>query len=102
MDQVDFYFDFACPYSYLAYTRLPAIARAAGFAVRYHALDVEQVKSAAGNDGPALHDIPAKRRYVEQDARRWARRYGVPLVFANEDGARAALGMAWANERGVL
>lgn len=102
MELIDFYFDFGCPYSYLAYARLSRMARGGGVDLRYHAVDVEQVKRAAGNDGPALRDIPAKRRYVEQDARRWARRYGIPFFFTDEDGARAALGMAKANECGVV
>lgn len=92
--EVHFYFDFDCPYSYLADTRLRVIASAAGAAVRYCAVDVEQVKRAAGNDGPALREIPAKRRYVEHDARRWARRYGVPYFVRERDAAQATLAMA--------
>ncbi|MFW7347769.1 MAG: 2-hydroxychromene-2-carboxylate isomerase [Pigmentiphaga sp.] len=77
---LEFYFDFASPYSYLAHTRLPSIARRAERAIAYCPVSLGEIKRAAGNIGPAAQDLPAKRRYVQQDTRRWAERYGVPLA----------------------
>lgn len=80
---IDFYFDFASPYSYLAHIKLPLLAQQYGATLHYHPIDVTTAKLAAGNYGPSNFDIPAKRRYLQQDLERWARRYQVPLRFAN-------------------
>lgn len=98
----DFYFDLASPYAYLGLMRLPAMVLPAGCAVAYRPVDVEAIKRAAGNIGPALRDLPAKKRYALQDAARWARRFGFAFTEpAGWDAARLNRGTFLAIDRGV-
>jgi 2-hydroxychromene-2-carboxylate isomerase len=73
--QVEFYFDFGSPYSYLAYKALPAIAAAHGAEIMWRPMLLGGVFKAAGNQSPV--EIPAKGRWLRGDLERWARRYGV-------------------------
>jgi 2-hydroxychromene-2-carboxylate isomerase len=99
--RLEFYFDLASPYSYLAHTQLGRIRRETGAEVLMRPMLVGAVFTAAGTKAPA--EVPAKRRYQRKDLRRWAKRYGVPLVhpepfpFRSVDSMRAA---AWIGGRG--
>ncbi|MBE0623120.1 MAG: 2-hydroxychromene-2-carboxylate isomerase [Burkholderiales bacterium] len=72
--QVEFYFDFGSPYSYLAYKALPAIAAARGAQIAWRPMLLGGVFKATGNHSPA--EIQAKSKWMHQDMRRWAARYG--------------------------
>ena len=101
MKTIDFYLDFISPFAYLASFRLPAIARNAGASIAYHAIDLTAAKRAAGNTGPANREIPPKIRYLMTDLRRWAKRYGVPLVPPSGFDSNAAnRGLLWARDEG--
>jgi 2-hydroxychromene-2-carboxylate isomerase len=76
---VEFFFDFGSPASYLAWTQLPAICRAAGATLAYRPMLLGGVFQATGNASPVT--VPAKGRYMLADLARFARRYGVPLRF---------------------
>ena len=76
---VEFFFDFGSPTSYLAWTQLPRIANAAGAQILWRPMLLGGVFKASGNQSPV--SIPAKGRYMLQDLDRFARRYGVPLAF---------------------
>ena len=76
---IDFYFDFISPYSYLAHTQLPKIAAKHGYAIAYHPVDLNVLKTAGGNTGPASREQPLKFKYVYADFARWSARYGVPM-----------------------
>lgn len=78
---IDFYFDFISPFSYLAHVKLPDIAKRHGRSLNYHPIDIPQAKIAAGNYGPSNREVPAKIRVIAADLDRWARHYGVPMVF---------------------
>lgn len=78
---IDFYFDFVSPFSYLANVRLPDIAKRHGRALNYHPIDLPRAKIAAGNYGPSNREVLPKIKVMSADLQRWARRYGVPLVF---------------------
>jgi 2-hydroxychromene-2-carboxylate isomerase len=82
MNNIDFYFDFLSPYSYLAHCRLPALAEKYGYGISYRPIDLKAAKLAAGNTGPATAQMPVKMRYAMVDLTRWANRYGAPLAFA--------------------
>ena len=82
MSNIDFYFDFLSPYSYLAQCRLPALADKYGYGVTYKPIDLKAAKLAAGNTGPATAQMPVKMRYAMADLTRWANKYEVPLAFA--------------------
>ena len=78
-NRVEFFFDVGSPSSYLAWTQLPAICRAAGAALVYRPMLLGGVFQATGNVSPVT--VAAKGRHVNADLARFARRYGVPLVI---------------------
>ncbi|MDB5727410.1 MAG: 2-hydroxychromene-2-carboxylate isomerase [Noviherbaspirillum sp.] len=99
---IEFFFDFASPYAYLAHVRLPEIARRNRCSISYRPVDLPEIKRAAGNIGPSSHFLPARKRYIQQDTARWARRYGVPIAQpSNFDSARLNRGVFLAIGRGV-
>ncbi|RZI41978.1 2-hydroxychromene-2-carboxylate isomerase [Herbaspirillum sp. HC18] len=75
--QVDFYFDFGSPTSYLAWTQLPELARAAGAQLNFRPILLGGVFQATGNHSPA--EIPRKAMWMNIDLARFAARYGVPF-----------------------
>lgn len=76
---VEFFFDLGSPASYLAWTQLPALCARHGAALRYRPMLLGGVFQATGNASPI--SVPAKGRYTLVDMLRFARRYGVPMVF---------------------
>ena len=76
---VEFFFDVGSPTAYLAWTQLPALAAACGAQVTWRPMLLGGVFKATGNASPVT--VPAKGRWMNHDMQRWARRYGVPLVF---------------------
>jgi 2-hydroxychromene-2-carboxylate isomerase len=77
--QVEFFFDFGSPYSYLAYKALPAIAAARGAAIVWRPMLLGGVFKATGNHSPA--ETPAKSKWMLQDLQRWARHYNTVFKF---------------------
>ena len=77
MKNVEFWFDFGSPASYLAWTQLPKLAAETGAAIHYKPMLLGGVFQATGNHSPAT--IPAKGSYMFQDFARFADDYGVPL-----------------------
>ena len=75
--QVEFFFDFGSPTSYLAYTQLPKIAAERGAALVWRPVLLGGVFKATGNQSPVL--VALKGVWMWSDMERWARRYGVPL-----------------------
>ncbi|HXW85214.1 MAG TPA: 2-hydroxychromene-2-carboxylate isomerase [Candidatus Binataceae bacterium] len=74
--EIDFYFDYMSPFSYLADTQLPALARRTGAKIAYRPVHLFAVFESTGNAPPIA--VAAKRKYYREDIPRWARRYGVP------------------------
>jgi 2-hydroxychromene-2-carboxylate isomerase len=76
---LEFWFEFASTYSYLAATRIDALARAAGVAVVWRPFLLGPIFKAQGwNDSP-FYIYPAKGRYMWRDMERLCQRLGVPL-----------------------
>jgi len=73
--QVEFFFDFGSPASYLAWTQLPRIAMESRAEIVWRPMLLGGVFKATGNQSPA--SIPAKGKWLFGDLARWARRYGV-------------------------
>ena len=71
----EFLFDYGSPFSYLANIQTPRFARRAGASVIYRPILLGAVLKATGNSSPMT--VPAKARYMGDDLRRWASRYGV-------------------------
>jgi 2-hydroxychromene-2-carboxylate isomerase len=77
--QLEFFFDFGSPTSYLAYTQLPKLATDCGAKLVWRPMLLGGVFKATGNASPVT--VPAKGRWMNVDMARWARRYGVTLVM---------------------
>ena len=71
----DFYFDYGSPTTYLAYTQLPALAKRTGATVNYKPILLGGVFQATGNQSPV--QVPAKGKYMFEDLKWFAARYGV-------------------------
>ena len=98
---IEFFFDFLSPFAYLVHQQLPALAQRHGCELRYVPMDLPRAKRAAGNTGPSNREIPVKLRYLTADMNRWARRYGVPLVFPKSFASeRMNKGTLFALDRG--
>ncbi len=76
--QVEFFFDFGSPTSYLAYMQLPKIAIESHAEIVWRPMLLGGVFKATGNASPVT--IPAKGRWMWDDIARWARRYGVTIA----------------------
>jgi 2-hydroxychromene-2-carboxylate isomerase len=78
VQQIEFYFDFPSPYSYLANTQLPKLAAEHGVSITYRPFRILEAMKIVGNR-PTTIESAAKGRYAQADLARWARRYGVPV-----------------------
>lgn len=77
--QIDFWFDFASTYSYLAALRIEPLAAARGVTVRWRPFLLGPVFTAMGwNDSP-FNIYPSKGRYMWRDMERLCKHYGLPL-----------------------
>lgn len=78
--ELDFYFDFGSPASYLAYKRLRQLESKYDLVVNWIPMLLGGVFKATGNVSPVT--VPAKGNYmVNQDFPRFAKRYDVPMRF---------------------
>ena len=101
--QVEFYFDFGSPTTYLAYTQLPKIAERTGAEIVYKPFLLGGVFQATGNQTPMA--VPAKGAWMVQDMPRFAKRYGVELAFNPHfpiNTITMMRGAIWAQEQGIL
>jgi 2-hydroxychromene-2-carboxylate isomerase len=75
--QLEFFFDYVSPFSYLADTQLPALLERAGASIIYKPILLGAIFKASNNTPPPA--IPAKLKYNAVDAMRWSNHYGVPM-----------------------
>ena len=75
--QIEFYFDYGSPFSYLADTQLPALAERYGAEILYRPILLGGIFKATGNSSPIT--IPAKGKYMALELERWARHYGIEM-----------------------
>jgi 2-hydroxychromene-2-carboxylate isomerase len=76
---IEFFWDAASPYTYLASTQIGALAERAGAALEWKPFLLGKVFEATGNRMPAA--CPAKGKHLFCDVQRWAAHYGVPVAF---------------------
>jgi 2-hydroxychromene-2-carboxylate isomerase len=76
--QVEFFFDYGSPFSYLADTQLVPLAQRTGATVVYRPMLLGAVLKATDNASPMT--VPAKGRYMGVELQRWAKHYGVPFA----------------------
>lgn len=75
--QIEYYFDYGSPFSYLADSQMPALARRNGAELVYRPVLLGGIFKATGNASPI--SIPAKGKYMMIELERWARHYGIPM-----------------------
>jgi 2-hydroxychromene-2-carboxylate isomerase len=98
---IEFYFDFASPYSYLALNGIDALAAKYGRSVDYKPMLLGAAFKVSGQG--VLTEIPLKGEYSKRDFARSARFLGVPFKLPSTfplntvNTARAAL---WLKEQG--
>jgi 2-hydroxychromene-2-carboxylate isomerase len=98
---IDYYFDFVSPFSYLAWQRLPSLAERHARGLHAHVVDLAALKLLSGNTGPSNRAIPNKTRYFQFDKKRWAARYGVPIINPQSfDCSRVNRGFLFAQDEG--
>ncbi len=103
MKQVEFYYDYASPASYLAWTQMPALCERLGAELVRKPFLLGGVFKATGNATPVR--LPPKRAWMFDDMRRYAKRYGVAFndnpyfVFNSLPAMRMAI---WAKTKGCL
>ncbi len=76
---VEFLFDVVSPTAYLAYRRLPDIAKRTGAAIAWTPVFLGGIMQATGNAPPGK--VPAKGRYMNRDMARCAERYAIPFAL---------------------
>ena len=78
LKDIEFYFDFPSPYSYLASTQLPKLADTYGVDIVYRPFRILEAMKIVGNR-PTTIESAAKGKYAGADLARWVRRYGIPF-----------------------
>lgn len=76
--QLEFYFDFVSPYSYLATTQFSLIRADTGAEIIYTPFRILELMTLVGNR-PTTIECKNKGAYAGADIRRWAARYRVPF-----------------------
>lgn len=75
-EEIEFFFDFGSPYSWLATVKLPGMAKAAGAKIAYRPVSILRLMSLA-NNRPTTLESRNKARYANKDLARWADQYKV-------------------------
>jgi 2-hydroxychromene-2-carboxylate isomerase len=78
MAKIDFWYDFASTYSYLAAMRAEAVAKAAGVALHWRPFLLGPIFKSHGMDTSPFNIYPVKGRYSVRDLERLAERQGLP------------------------
>lgn len=82
MRTLDFWFDYSCPYAYLAATQVAALAERSGASLVYRPMLLGGVFAANGTPQKLFATLsPAKAAHNARDLERWADHFGVKLVM---------------------
>ncbi len=100
---VDFYYDYASPTAYLAWTQLPGICAQHGAKLNYRPVLLGGIFKATENQSPVM--IKAKGKWLLDDVQRYADHYGVgyamnPHFIVNT--LTAMRGAIWAQQAGQV
>lgn len=79
--QLDFFYEFASTYSYVAAMRIAPLAKAAGVAVRWRPFLLGPIFKAQGWDTSPFNLYPAKGRYMVRDCERQCAALGLTFRF---------------------
>jgi 2-hydroxychromene-2-carboxylate isomerase len=89
MTQLDFWYDFASPYAYMAAMRIEKLAAEAGgegVTLRWRPFIIGPLFKEFGHDLSPVFDNQVKWRYLLADVPRQAAYYGVPMSAARLEG----------------
>ena len=93
MNALELWFDFSCPYAYLASRRAPALARAFGVDLAWRPMLLGGVFRGIGaGEGPMATLGLAKAAHNAHDMYRWAEIFGVPFRLPGYASLRSASG----------
>jgi 2-hydroxychromene-2-carboxylate isomerase len=82
MRTLDFWFDYSCPYAYLAATQVEALAKRTGASLVWRPMLLGGVFAANGTPQKLFATLsPAKAAHNARDLDRWAELWGVPLTM---------------------
>jgi 2-hydroxychromene-2-carboxylate isomerase len=98
---LEFFYDFSCPYAYLASTRVAELAKRAGAELVYKPFLLGGVFRAIGAPDMAAMAAPRARLNV-LDMRRWAEHWDVPLRMPAGHPRRSVLALRAALASGAL
>ena len=79
---LEFFFDYASPYSYLACQQVEAVAQRTGAELRWRPFLLGAVFKATGNKTPT--QVPQKGVYIAKDLQDWLRYLGLPALVLPE------------------
>jgi 2-hydroxychromene-2-carboxylate isomerase len=92
--RVEFFYDFSCPYAYLAHTQIEALSTRASAELHWHPMLLGGVFQAVGTPQvPAAMMSPSKALLNGLDMHRWADHFGVPLVMPPSHPNRTVLAL---------
>ena len=80
-ESIDFYYDIASPYSYIAAARIRDAATGASVTINWKPFLLGGVFRAVGNT--MLAALPARARYLSNDLVRWANDCNIPFQFSS-------------------
>lgn len=99
---LDFYYEFASPYSYLAAARIGPLAEEAGVQVRWKPFLLGPIFAAQGYTTSPFNAYPLKGRYMWRDLERMVERYGLPPIRRPDsfpiNALAAARVVTWLND----
>ena len=89
--RIEFFWDAASPYTYLASTQIEGLAARTGVSLEWRPFLLGKVFEATGNKAPATN--PSKGKHLFTDVMRWARHYGVPMTMPKVFPVNSVLGL---------
>jgi len=94
MPELEFHYDFSCPYAYLASTQVEALAARTGATLSYRPFLLGGVFRALGPGAGEMQNLPPARARVNGlDMHRWAEHWDVPLVMPGGHPNRTVLAL---------
>ena len=94
MKRVDFFYDFSCPYAYLAHTQIEALCARAGAELVWRPMLLGGVFRAVGTvQVPFAAMTASKARHNACDMMRWADHFNVPLTLPPTHPNRTVLAL---------
>ncbi|MCW8883881.1 MAG: 2-hydroxychromene-2-carboxylate isomerase [Motiliproteus sp.] len=89
---IEFYYDVLSPYAYIAFRRLPGMAKRLNAELQLHPVSLPKILELADNTPPV--QVPSRLAYIKKDVPALARYYGIPLNWASRFPSRTGRAMS--------